>query len=107
MYFQLVDNQVLLTQGQPDVFNLHRLTACLRRGLGPFGEEDEGDLGFFVASTVGEAVSSQSSGASPPPPDTLSLDGDAFGGDDDGDGDDDGAGDGDGAGDAAIPRASA
>ena len=27
MYFQLVDNQVLSTQGQPDVFNLHRLTA--------------------------------------------------------------------------------
>ena len=26
MYFQLVDNQVLSTQGQPDVFNLHRLT---------------------------------------------------------------------------------
>ena len=26
MYFQLVDNQVLSTQGQPDV-NLHRLTA--------------------------------------------------------------------------------
>ena len=25
MYFQLVDNQVLSTQGQPDVFNLHRL----------------------------------------------------------------------------------
>ena len=24
MYFQLVDNQVLSTQGQPDVFNLHR-----------------------------------------------------------------------------------
>ena len=23
MYFQLVDNQVLSTQGQPDVFNLH------------------------------------------------------------------------------------
>ena len=29
MYFQLVDNQVLSTQGQPDVFNLHRLTARL------------------------------------------------------------------------------
>ena len=29
MYFQLVDNQVLSTQGQPDVFNLHRLTAYL------------------------------------------------------------------------------
>ena len=28
MYFQLVDNQVLSTQGQPDVFNLHRLTAA-------------------------------------------------------------------------------
>ena len=27
MYFQLVDNQVLSTQGQPDVFNLHRLTS--------------------------------------------------------------------------------
>ena len=26
MYFQLVDNQVLSTKGQPDVFNLHRLT---------------------------------------------------------------------------------
>ena len=26
MYFQLVDNQVLSTQGQPDV-NLHRLTS--------------------------------------------------------------------------------
>ena len=26
MYFQLVDNKVLSTQGQPD-FNLHRLTA--------------------------------------------------------------------------------
>ena len=29
MYFQLVDNQVLSTQGQPDV-NLHRLTLSLR-----------------------------------------------------------------------------
>ena len=28
MYFQLVDNQVLSTQGQPDV-NLHRLTSLL------------------------------------------------------------------------------
>eukprot|EP00959_Pyramimonas_sp_CCMP1952_P033997 713066-Pyramimonas_sp.AAC.1 len=27
MYFQLVDNQALSTQGQPDV-NLHRLTVC-------------------------------------------------------------------------------
>ena len=27
MYFLLVDNQVLSTQGQPDVFNLHRLTS--------------------------------------------------------------------------------
>ena len=26
MYFQMVDNRVLSTQGQPDVFNLHRLT---------------------------------------------------------------------------------
>ena len=34
MYFQLVDNQVLSTQGQPDVFNLHRLTAA-RVGFGP------------------------------------------------------------------------
>ena len=29
MYFQLVDDQVLSTQGQPDVFNLHRLTSVL------------------------------------------------------------------------------
>ena len=27
MYFQLGDNQVLSTQGQPDVLNLRRLTA--------------------------------------------------------------------------------
>ena len=33
MYFQLVDNQVLSTQGQPDVFNLHRLTAVHGRAL--------------------------------------------------------------------------
>ena len=33
MYFQLVDNQVLSTQGQPDVFNLHRLTARVERGV--------------------------------------------------------------------------
>ena len=26
--FQLVDNQVLSTRGQPDVFNLHRLTGA-------------------------------------------------------------------------------
>ena len=30
MYFQLVDNQVLSTQGQHDVFNLHRLTSFAR-----------------------------------------------------------------------------
>ena len=30
MCFQLVDNQVLSTQGQPDVFNLHRLTVVPR-----------------------------------------------------------------------------
>ena len=27
MYFQLVETKMLSTQGQPDVFNLHRLTA--------------------------------------------------------------------------------
>ena len=27
MYFQLVESQALSTRGQPDVFNLHRLTA--------------------------------------------------------------------------------
>ena len=27
MYFQPVETQVLSTQGHPDVFNLHRLTA--------------------------------------------------------------------------------
>ena len=32
MYFQLVDNQVLSTQGQPDVFNLHCLTRRRARG---------------------------------------------------------------------------
>ena len=31
MYFQLVDNQVLSTRVQPDVFNLHRLTAYTMR----------------------------------------------------------------------------
>ena len=29
MYFQLVDIQALSTQGQPDVFNLHSLTAAV------------------------------------------------------------------------------
>ena len=33
MYFQLVDNQVLSTQGQPDVFDLHRPTARLQLGF--------------------------------------------------------------------------
>ena len=28
MHFQLVENQVFSTQGQPDVFNLHRVTAA-------------------------------------------------------------------------------
>ena len=31
MYFQLVDNQVLSTQGQPEVFNLHRLTSTCQQ----------------------------------------------------------------------------
>eukprot|EP00976_Prorocentrum_cordatum_P064792 1177632-Prorocentrum_minimum.AAC.4 len=42
MYFQLVDNQVLSTQGQPDVFNLHRLTEPLDVLLGSAGEDAAG-----------------------------------------------------------------
>ena len=45
MYFQLVDNQVLSTQSQPDVFNLHRLTGEADRRRGPVrdGREPDGE----------------------------------------------------------------
>ena len=47
MYFQLVDNQVLSTQGQPDV-NLHRLTLVKKRVTA----ERSSTAGDFVAQTV-------------------------------------------------------
>ena len=50
MYFQLVDNQVLSTQGQPDV-NLHRLTVEFDYEL--FGEvPDAGVVGPAAAVDV-------------------------------------------------------
>ena len=59
MYFQLVDNQVLSTQGEPDVFNLHRLYRVVghdveRDGAAPAAAGREGVVDdFVVAEPVG------------------------------------------------------
>ena len=54
MYFQLVDNQVLSTQGQPDV-NLHRLTGSVFGASGAeFDNVDLSDELTVLAETVRE-----------------------------------------------------
>ena len=59
MYFQLVESQVLSTQGQPDWVNLHRLTAGgvdLLRDVEPLGAEEGGDLAERTRLVVGVQV---------------------------------------------------
>ena len=60
VYFQLVDNRTLSTQGQPDVFNLHRPTI---RGSTPDCDAATGS-GAGMTPNVAELSAPTCSGAS-------------------------------------------